>query len=228
MKVELLAHTVVVDEAEAILSRPETATDADYLVEIAGRECYQSQHRPNEATEQNDDYVAHIIKQRHFSVLEHASFTVRVSDVSRALSHELVRHRHFSFSQLSQRFVDADTADYVIHPDIRDIEDEDRKEKALDILESVWEVCLEAYGELQTILDEEGRKRKVRNQAARMVLPNMTTTIVVVTGNHRSWREFFKKRLAEGADTEIRELAREIESVAQRLAPASHFYPDIQ
>lgn len=225
MSVELVAFTQVEDAMDDLVERDEEATDAEYLIEIAGRECYASQDKPNPDTALNSDYVAHILKQQHYSVIEHANVTLRLTGISRALTHELIRHRHFSFSQLSQRWVDAANAEYVIHPDIAAIDDVDLRERALSVLESVWETCLEGYGELQTILEQDAEKqktkvkRKVKNQAARMVLPNMTETKIVVTGNLRAWREFLLKRRDTGADSEICALAELILTELQGITP---------
>ena len=82
--------------------------DASALVEFAGRACYGSWSRPNPATRSNPAYIGHILNQEHFSVLEHAGFTVMLTGVSRSLTHELTRHRHLSHSQRSQRFVNED------------------------------------------------------------------------------------------------------------------------
>lgn len=83
-------------------------TDAEggpALVEFAGRACYQSWTKPNPATATNAGYLAHILEVGHLSVLEHGTVTFYLTGVSRSLTHELVRHRHFSYSQLSQRYV---------------------------------------------------------------------------------------------------------------------------
>jgi thymidylate synthase (FAD) len=225
LTVELVAYTTVSDDMEELVERDEEATDAEYVAEIAGRECYQSQDKPNPSTALIADYMTNILKQEHYSVIEHANVTLRLTGVSRALTHELVRHRHFSFSQLSQRFVDMAESDYVIHPDISAISDTDLRERATDILESVWETCLEAYGELKEIFEldaekqERTAKRKVKYQSARMVLPNMTETKIVVTGNLRTWREFLLKRLQPGADSEIRAMAEVCLVELQGIAP---------
>src|SRR5262245_62842939 len=86
------------------------STDADggeALAEFAGRACYQSWSKPNPATATNATYLAHILEVGHLSVLEHGTATFYLTGVSRSLSHEFVRHRHFSYSQLSQRYVPA-------------------------------------------------------------------------------------------------------------------------
>ena len=84
------------------------STDAEggqALAEFAGRACYQSWHKPNPATATNAGYLAHILEVGHLSVLEHGTATFYLTGVSRSFTHELVRHRHFSYSQLSQRYV---------------------------------------------------------------------------------------------------------------------------
>ena len=84
------------------------STDADggqALAEFAGRACYQSWHKPNPATATNAGYIQHILEVGHLSVLEHGTVTFYLTGMSRSLTHELIRHRHFSFSQLSQRYV---------------------------------------------------------------------------------------------------------------------------
>ena len=70
------------------------ATTAESLMEFAGRACYQSQAKPNPYTRSNSDYLANILAQGHESVLEHASASFYLTAVSRALTHELIRHRH--------------------------------------------------------------------------------------------------------------------------------------
>ncbi len=83
-------------------------TDADggeALVEFAGRACYQSWAKPNPRTATNGGYLKHLLAVGHDSVLEHATVTFYITGISRSCTHELIRHRHFSFSQLSQRFV---------------------------------------------------------------------------------------------------------------------------
>mgnify|MGYP000577808351 CR=1 FL=1 len=87
------------------------------LPEFAGRACYQSWDKHNPETASNAGYLANIIKQKHFSVLEHSSISFYIEGVSRSLTHEFVRHRHFSYSQLSQRYVDSSDVAFVLPPD---------------------------------------------------------------------------------------------------------------
>jgi thymidylate synthase (FAD) len=180
--------------------------------------CYQSWSNP--LGRSNRAYIDNILAQQHFSVIEHASATLAIRGVSRSLTHELVRHRHFSFSQLSQRFVKEDDAAVVLPADI---EAEGLAGPALEAAAAAQR----AYGELVSRLGEALRgsvsdgvaRRKMARQAARSVLPNMTETQIVVTGNLRAWASFLKKRGAENAEPEIRRLALLIWPVLRQVAP---------
>ena len=114
-KVQLIAKTEFFPPEDVPWS-----TDADggqALAEFAGRACYQSWKKPNPATATNAGYLAHILEVNHLSVLEHGSVTFYLTGVSRAFTHELIRHRHFSYSQLSQRYVpERDAA--MVEPDV--------------------------------------------------------------------------------------------------------------
>src|SRR5437588_4244286 len=83
----------------------------EYLAETAGRLCYMSFARPRPGG--NQAYLDHILEVGHGSVLEHAVWNFVFAGVSRTLTHELIRHRHMSYSQLSQRYVDESVAEYV-------------------------------------------------------------------------------------------------------------------
>src|SRR5919202_1745131 len=96
------------------------STDADggqALAEFAGRACYQSWSKPNPSTATNAGYLRHILDVGHLSVLEHGVVTFYITGISRSLTHELIRHRHFSYSQLSQRYVPERDAK-MVEPDV--------------------------------------------------------------------------------------------------------------
>lgn len=216
--------TFVLDQFEGMpWAKWTTDTDNDHgkLIEFAGRACYESWHKPNPATATNDGYIRHILESLHFSVIEHAGFTVMITGVSRAFTHEMVRHRHFSFSQLSQRFVNEDDAPCVLPPLFRD------DPEARTVFEEHYARTQEAYKKLAEIgtrklvgMDDKTLRRKRVREAARWVLPNMTETHIVVTGNHRAWREFFEKRGELHVDAEMRQVALAIfKEVAQPTAP---------
>jgi thymidylate synthase (FAD) len=199
------------------------STDADggqALAEFAGRACYQSWRKPNPATATNAGYLAHILEVGHLSVLEHGSVTFYFTGVSRSFTHELIRHRHFSYSQLSQRYVPERDAG-MVEPSVI-AEDAELHKRFVEATEA----SLRAYNELlegleRRFADVENAtlRRKQARQAARAVLPNATETRIVVTGNYRAWRHFIAMRATEHADVEIRELAVECLRQLQRVAP---------
>ena len=91
------------------------ATGGQALAEFAGRACYQSWSKPIPATATNAGYLDHILQVGHLSVLEHSTATFYITGISRSVTHELIRHRHFSYSQLSQRYLPA-TGPEVVEP----------------------------------------------------------------------------------------------------------------
>ncbi|HEY5842642.1 MAG TPA: FAD-dependent thymidylate synthase [Mycobacterium sp.] len=186
-------------------------TDADggqALVEFAGRACYQSWSKPNPKTATNAAYLQHIIDVGHFSVLEHASVSFYITGLSRSCTHEVVRHRHFSYSQLSQRYVPEDDAQVVVPPGIEgDAELEELFLAAADSSRAAYAELLAKLEAKLTDLPNATLRRKQARQAARAVLPNATETRIVVTGNYRAWRHFVAMRASEHADVEMRRLA---------------------
>lgn len=199
------------------------STDAEggeALAEFAGRACYQSWRKPNPATATNASYLRHILEVEHLSVLEHGTVSFYITGVSRSLTHELIRHRHFSYSQLSQRYVPEADAAMVVPAVIAEDPELHRRFVA------AAEGGLAAYADLLEGLvarfaDEPNAtlRRKQARQAARAVLPNATETRIVVTGNYRAWRHFVAMRASEHADVEIRELAVECLRQLQKAAP---------
>ncbi|BAS26039.1 FAD-dependent thymidylate synthase [Limnochorda pilosa] len=197
----------------------DSSADAERLAEFAGRACYQSWKNPS--GRRNAEYLANILAHEHFSVLEHAGFTVILTGVSRSFTHEFVRHRHLSPSQLSQRYFNEAAARAVVPPLFR----EDPEARA--ILEEIHQCTLDAYSRLVELanrrlsgLEDATLRRKRAREAARAVLPNMTETHIVMSGNHRAWREFFEKRGSLHAEAEMREVAvRLFREVAQPMAP---------
>lgn len=129
--------------AEGWTTDPDTdPTSGAALVEFAGRACYQSWKKPNPATATNTGYIAHLLDVGHLSVLEHGTVTMYLTGVSRSFTHELVRHRHFSYSQLSQRYVPGRTAPMVEPAAIAE-------DPALHkVFTEAADAALRAYGEL--------------------------------------------------------------------------------
>ncbi|MGV0992851.1 MAG: FAD-dependent thymidylate synthase [Mycobacterium sp.] len=217
LRVQLIARTEFLAPSDVPWD-----TDADggqALVEFAGRACYQSWSKPNPRTATNASYISHIIDVGHFAVLEHASASFYITGISRSCTHELIRHRHFSYSQLSQRYVPDDDAQVVMPPGLDD------DPELQQIVLAAADASRQAYDELLTKLEAKFAdqpnavlRRKQARQAARSVLPNDSESRIVVTGNYRAWRHFVAMRASEHADTEIRRLAiaclRELTAVA--------------
>lgn len=197
--------------------------DADTLAHFAGRSCYQAWNMPNEATRTNQGYINNIINQGHFSVLEHGSVTFYIEGVSRSLTHELIRHRHLSYSELSQRYVNMDEAAFIVPPVIVNGTDH----WSYGDMATHWERSVQLYNETVESLAEQGIKGKKAREAARSVLPGGAETRIVVTGNHRAWRDMLHKRYSVHADAEIRQLAILLLKELRKIAPATYQdFPD--
>ena len=197
------------------------AEGGEALAEFAGRACYQSWTKPNPATATNAGYLQHILEVGHLSVLEHGSVTFYLTGVSRSFTHELIRHRHFSYSQLSQRYVPG-RGTAMVEPAV--IAEDPALHKTFV---EAGEAALRAYNELLEGLEAKfadvpnaTMRRKQARQAARAVLPNAAETRIVVTGNYRAWRHFVTMRASEAADVEIREIAVACLRELQRIAPS--------
>jgi len=184
------------------------ATGGEALAEFAGRACYQSWSKPNPRTATNAGYLRHILEVGHLSVLEHGSVTFYLTGVSRSLTHELIRHRHFSYSQLSQRYVPERDAQ-MVEPDViaADPELHARFVEATEASLRAYTELLEGLEKRFADVSNATLRRKQARQAARSVLPNATETKIVVTGNYRAWRHLVAMRGSESADPEIRAVA---------------------
>ncbi|WP_369141044.1 FAD-dependent thymidylate synthase [Modestobacter versicolor] len=225
LKVQVVAQTQFSPPADVPWE-----TDAEggqALAEFAGRACYQSWDKPNPATATNEDYLRHIREVGHLSVLEHGTVTMYLSGISRSLTHELIRHRHFSYSQLSQRYV-PETDAAVVEPAViaEDPELHRRFLAATDAALAAYEDLLQGLEQRFADVPNATLRRKQARQAARSVLPNAIETRIVVTGNYRAWRHFVAMRASEHADVEIRELAVACLLELQQVAP--HVFDDFR
>lgn len=220
MKVTLLAHTQLNEyvlkyrNLDSINFGPLeielTTQDADDLAEFAGRACYQSWDKPNPKTATNQGYLKNIIEKQHFSVLEHASVSFYIEDVSIALTRELIRHRHFSFSEMSTRYVDMDDYSYAksayrpAHYNMPNRLVHTRYQSVIEDMEG------------------DGYTGKSLRELARYVIPLGWETKIVVTGNHRAWREVIQKRNNPHAFAEFQELAKELLRQLKTIAPNTY------
>ena len=223
-QVRLLAHTTIdADAISELMEIQPASTDAETLVTFAGRSCYESWHRPSEATHDDADYINRtIFEQTHGSILEHATATLYFTGVSRAFLTELTRHRHLSFSVRSQRFVNEAGANIVLPPIYRSDKAEPGTAlaKAAELLEGIAQDLDSHYEGLVVEADEDGHGRKQAREAARAILPNMTETKMVVTGNLRAWLQVIERRTAPDADAELQEVMGMARDVLKPLAPS--------
>lgn len=178
--------------------------DPILAIEEAASTCYDSEPS-NEGR-----IMAHCIKSGHTSVTEFCEFIFRISGVSRALSHQLVRHRMASYAQRSQRYCEEDGFEYVIPHTIRN------NQKALTKYTSLMEQLEETYRVL--------RSYSIPAEDARMILPNACETVITVKMNLRSLMNFMNERLCTCAQWEIRELAQKMKEVVVNEVPLLEKY----
>ena len=204
-RVELLAHT----------------PDPLSLIYAAFRQCYHAGEVAdmwpsltcgNIPREKQAEFVAKIMESGHASPIEHVSFTFAISGVSRALTHQLVRHRIASYSQQSQRYVDASNMDYVLPPAIA------ANPRAKARYEEFMKEVGNAYREIKALLEEDGRGFSSREDA-RMVLPQAASTNIVVTMNCRTLLNFFEHRCCTRAQWEIRGVACTMLKLCREVLP---------
>jgi thymidylate synthase (FAD) len=159
-------------------------------------------------------FVEKLVKMGHMSPIEHASFTFAIEGISRACSHQLVRHRLASYSQQSQRYVSEETGfDYVIPPIIK--EDKELKRYFEDFMSEAQKT----YNHIVKRLNEKGIKGESANQDARFVLPNAAETKIIVTMNARELLHFFRMRCCNRAQWEIRRMAEEMLKLVKEASP---------
>jgi thymidylate synthase (FAD) len=228
LKVTLIARTGFIEIPESVEGTPfgeffysdrnALMSDSDTLSHFAGRSCYQAWKMEHEKTANNMGYLENILSQGHESVLEHGSATFYIEGVSRNLTHELIRHRHLSYSELSQRFVNMENANYVVPPAVRPHLDFDTATGIIPLDEADPETLAE-YQVVVEQLMEVGKSRKQAREAARYYLRSGMETRIVLSGNHRAFRDMLKKRYSTHADAEICELAGILLEKLRELAP---------
>jgi thymidylate synthase (FAD) len=194
LKVKLLRHTA----------------DAELLCGTAALTTIKK-GKPSQILEKMDretakDKIKIVTGYGHASVIEHASFTFSIEDVSRAMTHQLVRHRIASYTQQSQRYVTYDTVEKYVTP-----QNIANNKEAKRIYDDTLERISETYQELL--------KLGIPKEDARFILPNAAKTNIIVTMNARELRHFFNLRCCARAQWEIREAATEMFKQAKKAAP---------
>jgi len=176
---------------------------AEKLIETAGRTSYLSFQKGGRNTEKK--FIRMLIKKGHYSVLEHAYATFRISGVSRAFTHQLVRHRLCSFTQQSQRHVDESNFSYIEPDSIKN------NLKAHSSFTRFMDEARKIYSKLQGL--------GIKNEDARFVLPNAVESQIVITANLRQWRHIIELRGSPNAQWEIRKVAIEILKILKNYVP---------
>lgn len=199
MHVKLIAITQYLpDDAD----RAPAGSEA--LLEHAGRVCYRSE--AGGTPEATARFIARRVQEGHESIIEHACATFEISGISRACSHQLVRHRLASYSQESQRYVEMSEPEWVVPPQIAG------DPEALRIWTDFLETAQTSYRRL--------RERGIKKEDARFLLPNAAATRLVMTANFRELRHIFRLRVSPQAQWEIRELCVRMLEAVYRYAPS--------
>ena len=166
------------------------------------------------AAKDQKGFVEKLMKMGHMSPIEHASFTFAVEGISRACSHQLVRHRLASYSQQSQRYVSEEAGfDYIIPQALRG--DAELESYFRDFMQQAQK----AYNHIVKRLGKKGVTGEAANQDARFVLPNAAETKIMITMNARELLHFFRQRCCNRAQWEIRQMAVEMLKRVSRIAP---------
>lgn len=230
IKVNLIAHT----------------PNPEQTVAAAAKLCYSpvgiDEIQDNLTPEKTQSFVSMLTDMGHESPMEHASFTFAIEGISRACSHQLVRHRIASYSQQSQRYVDGNNFEFVTPPSI------EQCQKAKQEYDKIISMQKEAYSKIRDALAAEQIKNinpelggedaeiisafkvqnksecssiiKKANEDARFILPNACTTAIIVTMNTRSLWNFFAHRCCNRAQWEIREVALQMLKACREAAPS--------
>lgn len=207
-------------------------TDADYLIEFAGKSCYMSfdtslnQNLTKVGGRSTHDYIQQgIIANKHGSVLEHATVTFFIVNVSRVVTHEIIRHRAgTAFSQTSGRYVRNDEISYYIPKDIYD--------EGGYVLATFTDAFRQMEDNARKLvsasnIDSKPFSLKKRlTSAFRRIIGNGQANHIVVTANHRSWRHMIEMRTDPHAEEEIRVVFADISRQLRERFPA--IYADAQ
>jgi thymidylate synthase (FAD) len=173
----------------------------EQLIEYAARVCYNSQDKMGKSK----SLIPALIRKGHESPLEHACATFEIKNISRACSHQLVRHRLMSVSQKSQRYVSEENFKYIIPksfiPDSKDIEE----------YKMAMEYIKQAYC--------KWKNNGISKEDARYLLPNACTTDIIITANFREFRHIFKIRCSPQAQWEIRDICYNMLNILNKHAP---------
>jgi len=198
----------------------EVSQNALALIYVACRQCYSEKFAGDvfsDATvdfKKQEEFVKSIVASGHLSPLEHVKFSFAIQGISRALTHQLVRHRLASYSQQSQRYVQEKDFDYIIPPAV------ERNPEAKKEFEKLMTVIQQSYTKLLLLMGQDSLSQETVNQDARFVLPQAAETKIIVTMNCRELLHFFGHRCCARAQWEIRQLANQMLEICVEKLPA--------
>jgi len=198
----------------------EMSQNAISLIYVACRQCYSEKFAGEVfadtpvSIEKQEAFVKNIVASGHQSPLEHVKFTFAIEGVSRALTHQLVRHRLASYSQQSMRYVKEKDFDYIIPPAI------ERNPEAKNEFEKLMVTIQQSYTKLLMLMGQDNISGEAANQDARFALPQAAETKIVVTMNCRELLHFFQSRCCSRAQWEIRQLANKMLDICRQQLPA--------
>jgi thymidylate synthase (FAD) len=191
--------------------------EPEEVVAMAAKLCYSPANVEDlkEKIEAKDQtaFVEKLAAIGHLSPIEHVSFTFGIEGISRACSHQLVRHRLASYSQQSQRYVREEQFDYLIPPSIK------QDPEAAQAFERFMAEAQEQYTAILRLLEARGITGEAGNQDARYLLPNAAETKIIITMNARELLHFFRVRCCNRAQWEIRAMAERMLGLARSAAP---------
>lgn len=177
--------------------------DSEELIAFSARTCYDSHNKKSK--ESDAKLIKKLIELGHESPLEHAVLSVRIFNVSRAFTHQWVRHRLCSFSQKSQRYVNEEQFTAVIPPSINS--------------DFICKLLYRGFLRLTRLVYTIFRKRQIPKEDARFILTNGCTSEIITTANFREWRHIIKVRTAKKAQWEIKLVANKIKGILREAAP---------
>lgn len=207
LKVKLMSMTK--DPISVIYASCKQCYSANFAGDIFDEAVSDSSALPKQI-----EFMERIMASGHQSPLEHVNFTFAVEGVSRACTHQLVRHRVASYSQQSQRYVKEKDFDYVIPPSIKN------DVKLLALFESFMKECQGKYNEIVEGLKQKNITGEKAYQDARFILPNSAETKIVLTMNSRELMHFFAVRCCTRSQWEIRYLADEMLKIVREKLPS--------
>ncbi|MEH1869093.1 MAG: FAD-dependent thymidylate synthase [Nostoc sp.] len=211
-------------DQETSWTRSTNITAPEEIVETAGRVCYMSFGK-NQSPKTNAEYIQHLIQMEHESVLEHVNWSFLLTGVSRAFTHQLVRHRvGFAFSQLSQQYHDEKDAEFIEPSQLKEFPNAQAAwQRAVKEVKESYNEILKSLEEFETKVGIGMQKRESRraiHSIARSILPNATETKIFVTANARALRHFLKIRGSIPGDQEMRQVSAELLKYLKVEAPS--------